>query len=150
LINKRMAENYVSDAKSILVEAKAARRRKHHHRAIRLSQESFELSLKAILRSIGVEYPKEHEVSDAIEENVAKFPDWFQSKVTYLEDASVWLSERRGPSMYGDEIAGKPASKLFTSEDSRKALEYADKALKFAKKLLSEIFGVKSYYTGPS
>jgi len=139
-----MAENYVSDAKSILVEAKAARRRKHHHRAIRLSQESFELSLKAILRSIGVEYPKEHEVSDAVRENMAKFPDWFQSKVAYLEDASVWLSERRGPSMYGDEIAGKPASQLFTEKDSRKAVEYADKALRFGKKLLGEIFEAKS------
>lgn len=143
MITRKMAENYLSDAKSILGEAKAARRRKLHHRAIRLSQESFELSLKAILRSVGIEYPKEHEVSDAIGANMAKFPDWFQSQVAYLEEASAWLSERRGPSMYGDEISGKPASHLFNNEDSRKALEFAKEAQRSCKRLLHDTFGTR-------
>jgi len=79
-----MAENYLSDARSILAEVKTARRRKLHHRVVRLSQESFELSLKAILRSVGVEYPKEHEVSDAIRGKIAKFPNWLQARLNYL------------------------------------------------------------------
>ena len=141
MINKRMAENYQRDAKSILAEAKAARMRRLHHRAIRLSQESFELALKAALRTIGIEYPKEHEVSDALRENMAKFPGWFQSHIAYLEEASAWLTEKRGPSMYGDEIAGIPASRLFTSNDSRKAVEYASQAQRLVKKLLRETFG---------
>ena len=140
MINKRMAENYLSDSASILLEAKTARDRGIHHRAIRLSQESLELALKGILRAVGIEYPKEHEVSDAIDENLGKFPEWFRSQAAYLEEASAWLSERRGPSMYGDEIAGKPASQLFTAEDSRKAVEYADRALELAERLLREIF----------
>jgi HEPN domain-containing protein len=144
LINKRMAENYVRDAEAILAEAKAARRRRVFHRVIRLAQESFELSLKGILRSIAVEYPKDHEVSDALRENSTRFPEWFQSRVAYLGEGSVWLAERRGPSMYGNEIAGKPASRLFTASDSRKALEYADAALKLAKRLLRELFGPKA------
>jgi len=138
-----MAENYLSDARSILAEVKTARRRKLHHRVVRLSQESFELSLKAILRSVGVEYPKEHEVSDAIRENIVKFPNWLQARLNYLEEASIWLSERRGPAMYGDEIAGKPASKLFSGRDSRKALELANEALRFGEKLLQEMFGTR-------
>ena len=141
MINKRMAENYLRDAQAILIEAKAAQRRRLSHRAIRLSQESFELSLKGILRSIGIEYPKEHEVSDALKENSARFPEWFQSRAAYLEEGSVWLWEKRGPSMYGDEIAGKPASQLFTLEDSKKALEYANEAVKIGKKLSRELFG---------
>jgi len=143
LINRRMAENYLRDAKSILAEAKAARMRRLHHRAIRLSQESFELTLKAVLRSIGIEYPKEHEVSDALRENMAKLPRWFQSHVAYLEEASAWLAEKRGPSMYGDEIAGIPASRLFTSNDSRKAVEYSSQAQRFGKKLLREMFAAR-------
>jgi HEPN domain-containing protein len=140
LINKRMAENYLTDSASILTEAEAAKTRGLHHRAIRLSQESLELTLKAILRAVAVEYPKEHDVSDAIAENLEKLPDWFRSQTSYLEEGSQWLSQRRGPSMYGDEIAGKPASQLFTAEDSRKALEYANQAHALAKKLLQEMF----------
>ncbi len=140
MINKRMAENYLSDSTSILSEAKAARDKGLHHRAIRLSQESLELTLKAILRAVGVEYPKEHEVSEAINENSGKFPDWFRSHTPDLEEGSVWLSERRGPSMYGDEIAGKPASQLFTADDSAKAVEYADRAAGLARKLFYEMF----------
>jgi len=139
-MNKRMAENYLRDAEAILVEARAARRRRLFHRAVRLGQESFELSLKGMLRAIGVEYPKEHEVSDALKENSARFPEWFHTHIARLEDGSVWLAERRGPSMYGDEIAGKPASRLFTATDSRKALEYASEALKIGKRLLRHMF----------
>lgn len=140
MINKRMAENYLSDSASILSEAEAARGRNLHHRAIRLSQESLELTLKAILRAVGIEYPKEHDVSDAITENLEKLPDWFRSYTGYLEEGSLWLSQRRGPSMYGDEIAGKPASELFTAEDSRRAVEYADRALDLARRLVHEMF----------
>jgi len=45
--------------------------------------------------------------------------------------------------MYGDEIAGKPASKLFSGRDSKKALEYANEALRFGEKLLQEMFGTR-------
>jgi HEPN domain-containing protein len=140
MISKKMAENYLADATSILSEAKVAKGSDLHHRAIRLSQESLELSLKAVLRSVGVEYPKEHDVSDAIDENLQKFPDWFRSISPELKEGSEWLSERRGLSMYGDEIAGKPPSQLFTSEDSAKALEYADRAVNIARRLFNELF----------
>jgi HEPN domain-containing protein len=135
-----MAEDYLADSTSILSEAKAAKHMGRHHRAIRLSQESLKLGLKAILRSVGVEYPKEHDVSDAIEENLEKFPAWFRSVTPKLEEGSTWLSERRGASMYGDEIAGKPASQLFTHEDSAKAVEYADRTVDVARRLFEEIF----------
>lgn len=84
LINKRMAENYLSDSASIFSEAKAAKDRGLNHRAIRLSQESLERTLKAILRAIGVEYPKEHEVSEAIQENLEKLPQWFRTLAFFI------------------------------------------------------------------
>ena len=142
MINKRLAENYLSDAESILDEAESARVKGLHHRAIRRSQEAFELALKAVLRAVGIEYPKEHEVSDALRDNITKFPDWFREKVPYLETGSSWLSERRGASMYGDEISGKPASQLFTPADSQKALGYAREAVEVTRKLLHELFEV--------
>lgn len=79
-------------------------------------------------------------MSEAIDENLGKLPESFRSHAAYLEEASAWLSERRGPSMHGDEIAGKPASQLFTAEDSRKAVEYADRAVELAGRLLREMF----------
>ena len=143
MINKRLAENYLSDAASILDEAKSARDKRLYHRTIRRSQEAFELALKAILRSAGIEYPKEHEVSDALRDNVSKFPNWFREKAPYLETGSAWLSERRGVAMYGDEVSGKPASQLFTPSDSEQALEYAQEAVEITRKLLRELFKTK-------
>jgi len=94
-----------------------------------------------ILRAVGVEHPKEHGVSDALSYNLEKFPDRFPWQTAYPEEGSEWLAERRGPSMYGDEIAGKPASELFKAEDSEKTVAYADRARELAMRLLHEMFG---------
>lgn len=139
-MNKKLAENYLSDAASILDEARSAEEKGLHHRAIRRSQESFELALKSILRAVGIEYPKEHDVSDALRDSSGKLPNWLRSKLPYLEEGGAWLWERRGAAMYGDEIAGKPASQLFTESDSQKALEYAQEGVSTAKRLLDELF----------
>lgn len=135
-----IAKDYLENAKIILDEAKTASFKKAYHRVVRLSQESFELALKACLRIIGIEYPKSHEVSDVMMENKDSFPSWFRDKTKYLCEASVWLFEKRGLAMYGDEIKGEPASKLFDEEDAKKALSFANEAVKLAFKLFKEFY----------
>ena len=39
------------------------------------------MSLKAILRSIAIEYPRDHDVSEALETAKEKFPAWFSVKI---------------------------------------------------------------------
>jgi HEPN domain-containing protein len=43
---------------------------------VRLSQECVELSLKAVLKAVGIEYPKIHDVSDILIDFVDRFPEW--------------------------------------------------------------------------
>jgi len=77
-----MAESYLKDAEHSLVEARRAARSKMYHRAVRRAQESTELALKAVLRLIGVEYPKEHDVGGSLlRVDKKKLPSWFVSNL---------------------------------------------------------------------
>ena len=53
-----------------------------HPLSVRGAQECAELSLKAVLRSSGIEYPREHVVSKALDNEVTKkLPNWFFAKI---------------------------------------------------------------------
>ena len=58
-----MARAYIEDAEYSFSEAKVAFEKGIYHRAVRRAQECIELSLKAILRLVGIEYPRQHDVS---------------------------------------------------------------------------------------
>lgn len=138
--SRELAENYLNDAKLILEEAKSMFDRQIPHRVIRLCREATELALKACLRTVGIEYPRSHDVSDVLMENKDRFPVWFRKEIENLAEASSWLAEKRGPAMYGDEIGGIPASRLFTHEDAEQALNYARKAVSSAFRLFKEFY----------
>lgn len=140
--SKEMAENYLNDAEIILEEAKTMFSKRIFHRAIRLCQEATELALKSCLRVVGVEYPRSHDVSDVLLENEDRFPAWFRKEIEGLVEASSWLAEKRGPAMYGDEIGGIPASRLFTQEDAEQALKYARKVVSLAFRLFKEFYTI--------
>ncbi len=53
-----MAKAFLDDAIYSLKETKEALNEGIYHRAIRRAQEGVELALKAILRLLGIEYPK--------------------------------------------------------------------------------------------
>lgn len=104
--------------------------------AIRSAQECVELCLKGVLRFIGVEYPKQHDVGEVLLAVSDRLPVWF--KAEEKARISSWLAERREPAMYGDEIHGKGADELFTKDEALLALRYAKKVLNDSRKLLLE------------
>lgn len=57
-----MAKDYLKRAKSRLIDAKSAFKRGDHPEVVRYSQECVELTLKACLRTVAIEYPKVHEL----------------------------------------------------------------------------------------
>jgi HEPN domain-containing protein len=59
-----------------------------------------ELSLKAVLRFIAIEYPRDHDVSSALEIAREKFPAWFSKKITEFMRISRDLSKKRGHAIY--------------------------------------------------
>jgi|Deesub1362B_J571_1020462.scaffolds.fasta_scaffold01142_1 HEPN domain-containing protein len=133
-----MARDYLRRAKSRLIDSKSALKRGDYPEVIRYSQEATELSLKAVLRILGIEYPKVHDVSDILMLHKEKYPQWFQEEMAKLAEISMELTLKRAPAMYGLELSGKPASQLFDRSDSEEALKSALYVYEKAEKLISE------------
>lgn len=121
-----MAIDYIKRAKRCLKETKDAFEEEDYPITIRRAQECVELSLKAVLRFIAIEYPRDHDVSNALEIAKDKFPDWFSTKITDYMRISRDLSKKRGPAIYGYEAQLIPASDIFTRNDANEALMSAE------------------------
>jgi len=133
-----MAREYITRARRTLEEAKSAFGDEDSPLTIRRAQEAAELSLKAALRFLAVEYPREHDMRDVLLAVVASrsLPEWFRSEVEFMADASSDLARKRGPAFYGDEQALKPPSQLFTRSDAAKALEDSEHIYRICMKLI--------------
>ena len=131
-----LAKDYLERAKNRIIDAMSALNRGAFPEVVRYSQECVELSLKAVLRVVGIEYPKVHDVGDVLEANAERFPDWFRAHVPKLRRISAELAQKRGPSLYGIERLGKPPSEIFGEADARDALEKA----KFVHRLCCKFF----------
>ena len=133
-----VASSYLRQAEPRLEDAKEAMEEGRPAYALRLSQECLELSLKASLKLVGIEYPKKHDVSEVLLRVRARFPDWFASDVPALAEASRALAERRAISMYGDEERGLSPEDLIGKEEAAEAWRWARKALEAGRRLLEE------------
>jgi HEPN domain-containing protein len=141
---KLMALDYIKRARSCFRESKAAFDEEDYPITVRRAQECVELCLKAVLRSIAIEYPKEHDVSKALKIAKEKIPDWFSSKIQKFMDISLDLSKKRGPALYGYEAEFKPASEVFSEKDAKEALASAEEVFVACNKLTNEIFGINN------
>ncbi len=132
-----MAKGYLDDAEYSLYEAEEAFTKEMYHRTIRRAQESVELSLKAVLRLLGMEYPRQHDVSDVLVEiaRVRELPDWFRFELETISIVSKRLAGERGPAFYGDESAFTPPRELYSKEDAEKAIDNARKIHELSRKL---------------
>ncbi len=121
----KLAGDYLRGAESRLKDAESACKRGDNPEAVRYSQEAVELSLKACLRTVGIEYPKVHDVGDELKLNSSRFPAWFSQKVEEFAGISAELAGKRAASMYGIEVAGKGPSELFDEDEARLSLSQA-------------------------
>ena len=69
---------------------------------IREAQEAVELALKALLREVGVEPPKWHDVGGFLREHRGRFSPQLSPQVDRLAQISAWLRKEREFSFYGD------------------------------------------------
>jgi len=75
LKSDEMARDYAERAKWVLHEAEQALAASNGPVCVRRCQEALELSAKAALRKLGIEYPREHDVGDALEAAVPSLFD---------------------------------------------------------------------------
>ncbi len=133
-----LAKAYLREAEVRLRAAKGALVERAHAYAVRQSQECVELSLKAALRLVGIEYPKKHDVSAVLEEVSGRFPSWFKSAIARMATISSRLAGKRGLAMYGDELRGLGPSELFGEGDATNAVREAEFVFGNVQKLLQE------------
>lgn len=134
--NIDISASMLEQARSRLKTARTALKDKNYAYTVRSSQECVELSLKAVLRLMGIEYPKKHDVSRVLLMNKWRFPEWFPTE--RFAEISLTLAEKREPAMYGNELRMIPASTLFDEEQANEALRDAERVYNVSLRLLHE------------
>ncbi|NHV99778.1 MAG: HEPN domain-containing protein [Thaumarchaeota archaeon] len=135
----KIAQSYLKQAEARLSDAEDAYREGNHPYAVRLSQECVELSLKAVLKAVGIEYPKVHDVSDVLLSVKQRFPEWFQRELNHLSESSKILVKKRELSFYGGEEAFLSPDEVIGKDDAKDAVERAGKAFTLCRKLVKEL-----------
>jgi len=90
---------------------------------VRESQEIVELALKGLLRSVGVDPPRIHDVSDVLEAERERLPEPLQGELERLMAASKELRRDRELAFYGAEDL--TPSGFYSQEDGERARESA-------------------------
>jgi len=98
---------------------------------IREAQETVELALKGMLREVGVEPPKWHDVGDLIVEFREKFPKEVSENTERLASISKWLRKEREFAFYG-EVDFIPTEE-YDLKDAELAVEDAEFVVKMTK-----------------
>ena len=75
------------------------------------------------MRRIAIEYPREHDVGEALDNAAQRLPDYLKSKLDELKAMLRQLAGVRGPAFHGYEAEGIPASEAFTREYATNTLE---------------------------
>lgn len=138
MTNLEMARSYLATAEYSLKQARAAHSDGMWHLAVRRCQEGVEMALKALLRLVGLEVPKTHDVSFFLRENKDSYPEWFAPHVDRLAYISRGLRKDRELSLYGDEALGLPPERVFTRLDADQALEETAFVFDLATRLFEE------------
>lgn len=133
---KRLAQDYLRRAKMRRQALQVLFEQGDWSDVVREAQEITELALKGILRFMGIEPPKKHDVSHVLLRHKDRLPERWQSMVEDIRAVSKELVERRSEAFYGDEATLTPASELFDEEDARRAIVLVDELLELFDDLL--------------
>ncbi len=69
---------------------------------VREAQEVVELAAKGMLRQVGIEPPKWHDVGEMLKDHRNRFPEHAARHIDRLAEVSAWLRKEREFSFYGD------------------------------------------------
>ena len=125
MTSDQMARSYLHRAHTVLREAERLHGDEAWNLVVRRSQEAVELALKGLLRSVGAEIPRIHDVSGALRRNAARIPADLAPHIDALVSASRRLREERELSFYGDEETDTEAEALYSRSDADDALQVA-------------------------
>jgi HEPN domain-containing protein len=131
---KSLAESYLKKAVDRLDILDLLFKKKAFSDVIRESQEIVELSLKGMLRFVGVEPPKIHDVGGLLLEHEEKFPKDIAKHLKRLAGISKRLRKERELAFYGD-IDFIPTEE-YTKDDAEEAIRDARLVVDTARNLI--------------
>lgn len=132
------SKDFLNEAKIRLEIADIVLKKNANAFCVRLSQEAVELSLKAALRLIGIDFPKWHDIGEVLTKEKSKFPNNFKEKIRKLAEISNLLVKFREPAMYGNAEGRKSPSMIFNKEIAENALNDA----KYCVQNIEELFSI--------
>lgn len=128
--NLSLAKSYLGKAQKRLKILDILLDEEDYSDVIREAQEIVELALKGMLRQIGIEPPKWHDVGQLILEYQTRFPDEVSAQAEKLAGISAWLRKEREFSFYGD-IDFIPTEQ-YSKEDAQRAIDDAKFAVQMS------------------
>jgi len=123
---EELVESYVKRAEAELKAARIHYDSWKYPACIASAQTSVELMLKALLKKFTGDFPKKHDVSDALAKAVEKLPEDLRKSAPRLCFISRVLSAWREPSIYGEELRQAPPESLFGKREAELAISYAE------------------------
>ncbi len=139
--NVSIAKQGISRAARWLQSAERAMEDERWDDVVYSSQMAVEHSAKAVLISLGIDFPKEHDVSDALLQiqEISHLPQWFREELSSIADIVAELAEQRGLAGYGFE---EGIEVTYFKEYAPEALEEAKRVHTLCKKFIEETFKI--------
>lgn len=134
MTNETLARSYLVKAKSRLRVLELLRAEQAFSDVVREAQETVELALKGMLRRIGVEPPKLHDVGSLLLEFADRFPDAVRDELPALAEISKWLRKEREFAFYGD-VDFIPTEE-YTEADANRAIRDAKQVVDVAERVI--------------
>lgn len=114
--NKSLAKDYIIRSKKRLRAIETLMKEESWADVVRESQEVVELSLKALLRHSNIEFPRVHDVSGILEEELSSFPPEVKANIPKYIKISKSLRRDRELAFYGSEDL--TPSEFYKKEDA--------------------------------
>ena len=134
MTNETLARSYLLKAQKRLKILNVLLEEEAYSDVIREAQEIVELAVKGMLRQIGIDPPKQHEVSSLLIEYKERLPRYVISDLNEVVRISKWLRKEREFSFYGD-IDFIPTEE-YTLNDAEKAIKDAVFVVSVAQKVI--------------
>lgn len=122
-----LARSYFSRADKRMLALRVLMDAEAYPDVVREAQEIVELALKGMLRGVGVDPPKWHDVGSVLIEHRAKYCAALQSELDALAEISLRLRRDREAAFYGD-IDLIP-ERIFDRESAQRALSGAQRVI---------------------
>lgn len=136
MTSDELARGYLLRARKRMVALDALMQVEAYPDVVREAQELVELALKGMLRWVGIDPPRWHDVGSIMLEHAARFPQPIQDELAVLAQISQRLRRDRETAFYGD--VDLIPDRVFDRTAAERAVEDARHVLEATRHFLAD------------